>query len=181
MALQKNQQKVIETKALLLEVIKYPTSFKDDANLATALKTQAKLAKYENNERHISLCSLNTFKANSESLLDRGFTEIDELRINAKDAIEGAIMGSKSLKDTKARLRHNIDVLKAERDTLKETNFLLSMLINELRGELKEIAHSTDTVQQRQEKFTHVNKVVEAKLSFTKVRSINASITIEEL
>ncbi len=167
MVLEKNQKKIIETKALLLEVIKDPIPFKDDADLTTALKTQAGLAKYYNEERDIGLCSLNTFKANAESLLDRGFIEIDELRINSKDAIEGAIIGSKPLKNTKTGLRHKVDALEVERDTLQKNNFLLSTIINGLRGELKEMAHSTGTVKQRQEKFNIVNKVVEAKLSYT--------------
>ncbi|MGR6860218.1 hypothetical protein ACU5EH_07850 [Aliivibrio salmonicida] len=167
MVLEKNQRKIIETKALLLEVIKDPTPFKDDVDLATALKTQAGLAKYYNEERDINSCSINTFKANSESLLDRGFIDIDELRINAKDAIEGAIIDNKPLKNTKTGLRHKVDALEIERITLQKTNFLLSMIINDLRGELKELAHSTNTVKQRQEKFKHVNKVVEAKLNYT--------------
>ena len=167
MVLEKNQRNIIETKALLLDVIKEPISFKDDAALIQAVKTQKGLAQYNNEERKIGLCSLNTFKSNAEMLLDRGFLEIDELRINAKDAIEEAIIGCKPLKNTKTGLRHKVDAVEVERDTLQKTNFLLSMIVNELCGELKAMAHSTDSVKQRQEKFNHVNKTVEAKLSYT--------------
>ncbi|XNS81069.1 hypothetical protein AB6D09_017840 [Vibrio cyclitrophicus] len=167
MVLEKNQQKIIETKALLLKIIKNPIQYKDAHDLTTALKTQAGFASYSNKEHDISSCSLNTFKANAESLLDRGFIEINELRINAKDAIESAIASSKPLKNTKAGLRHKVDSLEAERDSLQKANFLQSVIINELRGALKEMALSTDTVEQRHEKLKYVNKVVEAKLSYT--------------
>lgn len=167
MASEKNQRKIIETRALLLEIIKNPIQFKNDDNLKKTLKSQVGVAKYSNQERDIDGCSLNTFKTNAESLLDRGFIEIDELRINAKDAIEEASAGSKPVKNTKAGLHHNIKALDLEIETLRKTNQLLSLIINSLRGELKNMAYSTKTVEQRQEVFKEVNKVVGAKLSYT--------------
>nr|MBF4307656.1 hypothetical protein [Vibrio anguillarum] len=85
--LEKNQTKILETEKLLREIITTPTEFKNDEELLKALKSQSGIAKYQNEERNITSCSLNTVKNISEALLERGFLSLDELRINAKLAI----------------------------------------------------------------------------------------------
>ncbi|MFW1480519.1 hypothetical protein ACEWA0_24095, partial [Vibrio parahaemolyticus] len=95
-----NQQTVLETKTLLLEVIQNPGVFKNDESIKVALKSQGGLAKYKNVERNINPCSLNTLKSLSESLLDKGFLELDSLRINAKNAINKSATG-KMTQDSK--------------------------------------------------------------------------------
>ncbi len=55
-AKEKNQTKVFETKKLLLEIIKNPHSYKGDAELYKALKSQAAIAKLENPDRQIFSC-----------------------------------------------------------------------------------------------------------------------------
>ncbi|MFA0520523.1 hypothetical protein AB4501_26590, partial [Vibrio sp. 10N.222.55.E8] len=86
--LEKNQTKILETEKLLKEIITAPTEFKNDEELLKALKSQSGIAKYQNQERNITPCSLNTVKSISEALLERGFLSLDELRINAKLAVE---------------------------------------------------------------------------------------------
>lgn len=93
--LEKNQTKVLETEKLLKEIITTPAEFKDDEVLMKALKSQSGIAKYQDQERNITSCSLNTVKSISEALLERGFLSLDELRINAKLAIEAAHLNEK--------------------------------------------------------------------------------------
>ena len=93
--LKKNQAKVIETEKLLKEVII------GDEGLKDALKSQAAIADYQNLERNIVSCSLNTVKSRSEDLLTRGFISLDELRKNAKSAIEASLLGVKTSKSNK--------------------------------------------------------------------------------
>jgi len=164
--LEVNQIKIIETKSLLLEIIKTPSKFKDVDALITALSSQQGLAKFSDHERDISPCSLNTFKSASESLLERGFVELDELRINAKDAIEVVEVGSKTTKATKAGLRNIVDVLESELITMKKSNFLLGTIITELRGELKKMAYSNEMLDKKKSSYQELNRKIEAKLSY---------------
>nr|MBF4401627.1 hypothetical protein [Vibrio anguillarum] len=69
--LEKNQTKILETEKLLREIITTPTEFKNDEELLKALKSQSGIAKYQNQERNITSCSLNTVKSISEALLER--------------------------------------------------------------------------------------------------------------
>ncbi|EDM67818.1 hypothetical protein PE36_17675 [Moritella sp. PE36] len=162
-----NQKKVIETKALLLDIIKEPSRFKEDDRLRPALKSQNGLAKYTNIERGIASCTLNTLKSASEPLLVRGFTELDELRNSAKDTIESAILGDKATKSTRTGLRNKIDKLEAQLSTMQKSDFLLTVLITELRGELKKMAHSSDSSELRRAEYHRINRIIEAKLSYT--------------
>lgn len=165
-ALEINQKKVIETKSLLIEIIKEPSNFKGVDVLIKALRSQQGLAKYSDSERDISSCSLNTLKNASEELLDRGFVELNELRINAKDAIEKAVVGSKAGKSTKAGLRNQVDELESEVSILKKSNFLLETIITELRSELKKMAYSEEMLELKKANYKDINRTVEAKLNY---------------
>jgi len=165
--LEKNQNKVIDTKSLLLEVIKEPLKFKDNEALRSSLKSQGGLARFIDNERGIPPCSLNTFKSASDSLFDRGFTEVDELRKNAKNTIEEAIEGSKASKSTRTNLRQQVDDLKLELSVMKKSNYLLTVVISELRGELKRMSESSDDIGKRQHIYQDVSRKVEVKLNYT--------------
>ena len=162
-----NQKKVLETKALLTEVIREPMPFKGDTTLKSALKSQGALAMYLNEERDIASCSLNTLKSASESLLNRGFVELDELRINAKNALESATLGKKATTKTRTGLKHKVDELQDKLRTMKKSNFLQSCFIEELRVELKKMAYSNQSSEQAKEMYQEFNKRLEAKLSFT--------------
>jgi hypothetical protein len=167
-----NQKKAFETKVLLLEVIKEPSSFKDNDGLKIALKSQRGLANFSDENRGIEPCSLNTLKNASELVLDRGFVELNELRINAKDAIEGASVGIKVSKSTRVGLRNTVDDLELKLSLTQESNVLLSTIVSELRRELKVMAYSTARLKERQETYQFINSKVEAKLSYIGNREV---------
>jgi len=164
--LEVNQKKVLETKSLLIEIITTPENFKVIDEISAALHSQQGLAKFSDSERGIAPCSLNTLKNASELMLDRGFIELNELRINAKNAIEKAVVGSKANKVTKAGLRNLVDDLESELNTMKKSNFLLETIITELRGDLKRMAYSDDTPDQKKAHYQYLNRKVEAKLNY---------------
>ncbi|MGR5120871.1 hypothetical protein ACPV5W_19300 [Vibrio astriarenae] len=166
--LEKNQTKILETEKLLREIITAPTEFKNDEELLKALKSQSGIAKYQNQERNITSCSLNTVKSISEALLERGFLSLDELRINAKLAIEAAHhdeKASKGNKQTVVGLRHKVSELESELDAVQRSNSLLTAMVIELRSKLKEIANK-ETVEERQEIYRRHNRTIEAQMNY---------------
>ncbi len=168
--LEKNQTKVLETEKLLREIITSPAEFKDDEVLVKALKSQSGIAKYQNEERNIEPCSLNTLKSNAEALLERGFVSLDELRINSKLAIEAAHhdkKASKGNKRTVVGLKHKVAELESELDAAQRSNFLLTVMVSELRSQLKQLAVHKGTVEERQELYRVHNEKIEAELNYT--------------
>ncbi len=167
--LEKNQTKILETEKLLKEIITAPTEFKNDEELLKALKSQSGIAKYQNQERNITSCSLNTVKSISEALLERGFLSLDELRINAKLAVEAALHNervSKGNKQTVVGLRHKVSELESQLDAARRSNSLLTVTVSELRSQLKLIALK-ETAEERQELYRYHNRKVEAQMSYT--------------
>ncbi|OBU36488.1 hypothetical protein [Photobacterium phosphoreum] len=168
--LEKNQTKVLETEKLLREIITSPAEFKDDEELLKALKSQSAIAKYQNQGRDITSCSLNTVKSISEALLERGFLSLDELRINAKLAIDATHCderASKGNKQTAVGLKHKVAELESELDAAQRSNFLLTVMVSELRSKLKQLAVHEGTVEERQELYRVHNKKIEAELNYT--------------
>ncbi|WP_289098483.1 hypothetical protein [Pseudoalteromonas shioyasakiensis] len=168
--LEKNQTKVLETEKLLKEIITTPAEFKDDEVLMKALKSQSGIAKYQDQERNITSCSLNTVKSISEALLERGFLSLDELRINAKLAIEAAHLNekvSKGNKQTVAGLKHKVSELETELDAALRSNSLLTVMVSELRSRLKQLANHEGTPEERQELYREHNRKIEAQMNFT--------------
>ncbi|EDM59773.1 conserved hypothetical protein [Vibrio parahaemolyticus AQ3810] len=168
--LEKNQTKILETEKLLREIITTPAEFKNDEELLKALKSQSGIAKYQNQERNITSCSLNTVKSISEALLERGFLSLDELRINAKLAIEAARLdekASKGNKQTVAGLKHKVAELESELDKAQRSNSLLTVMISELRSRLKQLANHEGTVEERQELYREHNRKIEAQMNYT--------------
>ncbi|EKO3895391.1 hypothetical protein P0F23_002839 [Vibrio metschnikovii] len=173
--LEKNQIKVLETEKLLRGIITSPAEFKDDAELLEALKSQTGIAKYQDHKRTIEPCSLNTLKSNAETLLERGFLSLNELRLNAKWAIEEALHNerlSKSNKQTVVGLRHKVEELESQLDAAQRSNFLLTVMVSELRSKLKELANHEGTVEERQKKYRDYNKKIEAELNYTLSREV---------
>lgn len=169
-ALEKNQTKILETEKLLKEVITTPAEFKDDEMLLKALKSQSGIAKYQNEERNITSCSLNTVKSISEVLLERGFLSLDELRINAKLAIEDAHhneKASKGNKQTVVGLKHKVAELESQLDALRRSNSLLTATVSELRSQLKQMALYEWTAEQRKKIYHDHNRKLEAQMSYT--------------
>ncbi|MER0365623.1 hypothetical protein [Vibrio vulnificus] len=168
--LEKNQTKVLETEKLLREVITTPGEFKNDEELLKALKSQSGIAKYQNQERNITSCSLNTVKSISEALLERGFLSLDELRINAKSAIEGVHQNeqlSRGNKQTKAGLELQVKELKSELDAAQRSNSLLVAMVSELRSRLKQLAQHEGTIEERLELYREHNRKIEAQMNYT--------------
>ncbi|EIV8655702.1 hypothetical protein MA790_003919 [Vibrio parahaemolyticus] len=168
--LEKNQVKVLETEKLLREVITAPTEFKDDEELVMALKSQSAIAKYQNKKRNIAPCSLNTVKSISETLLVRGFLSLDELRINAKKAIEkanGEEIATKGNKQSKAGLERRVSELESELDVARRSNSLLIAMVSELRSKLKQVANHEGTTEERQELYRDHNRTIEAQMNYT--------------
>ncbi|EOW9298794.1 hypothetical protein ACN25S_003142 [Vibrio cholerae] len=167
--LEKKQTKVIETEKLLREIIKSPTEFKDDEELLKALKSQTGIAKYQDQNRIIEPCSLNTLKSNADALLERGFLSLDELRINAKSAIEEAHheeTASKGNKQTAVGLKHKVAELESELGATQRSNFLLTVMVSELRSRLKQLAKHEGTVEERQELYREHNRKIEAQMNY---------------
>ncbi|HCE4734497.1 TPA: hypothetical protein NGU80_003624 [Vibrio parahaemolyticus] len=162
-----NQIKVLNTAEFLKKVITEPDNFKSDDVLIKALNSQGGIAKYENEEKEITSCSLNTLKTASEVLLERGFLELNDLRLNAKSAIEAAIEGNKANKKTKIGLTHKVNELEAELDITTRSNFLLTTIISDLRSKLKQLAENDDSVEERKELYRRFNKEVQTKLDYT--------------
>ncbi|MBF4242191.1 hypothetical protein, partial [Vibrio anguillarum] len=144
--------------------------FKDDEELMKALKSQSGIAKYQNQERKITSCSLNTVKSISEAFLERGFLSLDELRINAKLAIEAVNhveKASKGNKQTAVGLKHKVAELEFELDAAQRSNSLLTVMVSELRSRLKQLAQHAGTVEDRQELYREHNRKIEAQMSYT--------------
>ena len=97
----------------------------------------------------------------------RGFLSLDELRINAKLAIEGVQLGAKANKRTQTGLKHTIAELEAQLDVVHRSNFLLTTLIKELRSKLKGLSEHDGSVEERKELYLTHNKFIEAELSYT--------------
>ncbi|MGD8233423.1 hypothetical protein [Vibrio sp. TRT 1302] len=168
--LEKNQVKVLETEKLLREIITTPAEFKDDEELVIALKSQSAIAKYQNQERNIAPCSLNTVKNISEALLERGFLSLDELRIHAKRAIEnanGEESATKGNKQSKAGLKRRVAELESELDVARRSNSLLTAMVTELRSKLKQLANYEGTVEVRQELYREHSRKIEAQMNYT--------------
>ncbi|MGX9419305.1 hypothetical protein ACWU4D_18415 [Vibrio sp. WJH972] len=168
--LEKNQTKVLETEKLLREIITSPIEFKRDEELIKALKSQSAIAKYRNQERNIASCSLNTVKNISEALLERGFLSLDELRINAKLAVEAVHHAEKTFKGNKQTvvgLKHKVAELESELDAAQRSNSLLTGMVSELRSRLKQLSVHEGTVEERQELNREYNRKIEAQMNYT--------------
>lgn len=162
-----HQVKVLETKKLLTEIINQPLNYNESEEITLALKSQGGLAKYTDVRQGILSCSLNTLKGVSESLLDRGFGELDQLRLNAKRAIEAATENTKEHKSSRLGLLSRAKNLEEQLEGMQKCNFQLTVIISELRSELKRFAYAKEeSAEQKKLKYEELNKIVEAKLSF---------------
>lgn len=162
-----NQIKVFRLKTLLKEVINNPADFEKDKVLVASLQSQGGIAKYENTDKDIAACSLNTLKRTSDDLLERGFLSLDELRLNAKVAIEEVKPAAKANKKTKTGLNHTIAELEAQLDIVHRSNFLLTTIIKELCSKLKGLSEHDGSVEERKELYRIHHKLIEAELTYT--------------
>ncbi|CED59188.1 Putative uncharacterized protein [Moritella viscosa] len=166
--LEHNQQKILRTHELLNEIIKKPEPFLQDGELKTALVSQGSLAKYINKERGIVACSLNTYKTASESLLPRGFVEINQLRVVANNTINDTKSKTKtaSAKRRVAALEEKVNDLDSQLKSEKKMTVLLTLTNTELLSKLKELAYSTDSVEARESAYKDAEQSFKAKLAY---------------
>ncbi|PAJ74191.1 hypothetical protein CJF42_11940 [Pseudoalteromonas sp. NBT06-2] len=165
-----NQRTILATEALLQEIIKSPDVFKNNNVLVKALKSQGGLAKYEDDERHIGVVSVNTVKTHSDLLFDDGFDDgrgggFDVLRINARDAIEKALKG-KIKKSNEESARQKLAATEKTLTITQQSNFLLNTVIKEMRAHLKEMALQDWTDEERLKHYKDINKKIEAQLNY---------------
>lgn len=73
--------------ALLYECVSEPSRHVNDS-IASHLETQGDLARFDDPNRGISACSLNTMKSTAKFLLDGGFDTVNMARIKAYQAIQ---------------------------------------------------------------------------------------------
>ncbi|EMK3317940.1 TPA: hypothetical protein I7759_14535 [Vibrio vulnificus] len=162
-----NQEKVLNTRYLLLEVIESPENYRDNDGLLQALASQGKLAKYSDENLKIVACSLNTMKNIADSLLDRGFAELDELRKSAKESILESGYDNAENEKTKSGAVRKSKRLELELDETRRSNFLLSLIIKELRCKIKQIAETDDSKELRIDMYKDVDEKVEIQLNYT--------------
>lgn len=166
--LQKNQEKVTNTKELLLHIINEPEKF-NTPEIQNALMSQRKLAAFFSKEYNITSCTLNTLKSAAEYCLSRGFIELDELRQNAKAALEKKIIkDSDPNHNTKAYFKERLKNAEIELDMSKRTILGLTTIIGEMSLELARMANSSNmTNEERQALYRDLNNKLQHKLSFT--------------
>lgn len=164
--LEQNQQKILRTHELLNEVIKNPELFRQTDELKIALVSQGSLAKYIDKERGIIACSLNTYKTASESLLPRGFVEINQLRVAAKNAINGKQPKTATAKGKIASLEKKVNDLGSKLESEKKMTVLLTLMNDELLSKLKQLAYSTDSAEVRKSTYKNTEQSFKTKLDY---------------
>lgn len=167
--LQKNLVKVSNTKILLIKIINEPGKY-NTPEIQNALSSQRKLAAFSSDEHEItSSCVLNTFKNAAEYCLSRGFTELDELRQNARKALEeDEETDSKPKNNTKTYFKERLKNAEEDVDRNKRTIIGLTAIIGEMSSELARMAYSNNmTNKERQAIYEDMNKKLQHKLSFT--------------
>lgn len=162
-----NHQSLLATKQLFLDVISKPSEFTSDENLRKAMKSQGGIAKYEDIDRGITPCSLNTLKSCADRLLTRGFMELEDVRKNALLALEQVEqMNQKANHKTRSGLTKMVEQLKSNNDILRQRNHLLSLIVMSMKNDLKWIVEQSDDPSLLIE-YKERNKKIEAMLSYT--------------
>lgn len=166
--LQKNREKITNTKQLLIDIISDPDQY-NIPEIKNALSGQRKLAAFSSEEYKISACALNTLKNAADNVLLRGFIELDELRQNAKQALDKeALKISKPNHNTKEYFKERLRNVEEELDQSKRTIMNLTAIIGDITAELARISTSHHiTNEEREAIYKDVNNKLQHKLSFT--------------
>jgi hypothetical protein len=141
-----NIKSVAATLKLLREVCTTPQKYIDVHELVEALRSQGKLANYQDPTRAIKPMSLNTFKSSAEEVgeLKGGFVAIDKLRKEAAAAIEKtSVVLDPELIDSNAAKKRAINELHAQTMSLKATNQVFLRAIERVLLDLEDIADTT--------------------------------------
>lgn len=152
---------------LLRDVVSNPSKYKENNYLHNSLKSQGALASYENEEIGIKKCSLNTLKTASIEYLSRGFEEINELRLSAKHKLDSSQEDKSENTKTLAGSKRKADRLKNELERVREQNYLLSIIVSEMKSKMKQLATTRDSVAKRTAIYQQFDEHLEYKLSYT--------------
>ncbi|MAK48703.1 hypothetical protein [Marinobacter sp.] len=123
-------------RKILLAIIQTPSQFCEDEDLQKSLKSQGGIAKLEyetvidQKNVHKTSMSLNTLKRYADELFDRGFEDLDQLRIKALEAAQ-THLDRERRPDSRSRVGLQLKVKELEEDLEKHrsTNFLLLQTI----------------------------------------------------
>lgn len=124
-------------RKILLAIIQTPSQFCEDEDLQKSLKSQGGIAKLEyetvidQKNVHKTSMSLNTLKRYADELFDRGFEDLDQLRIKALEAAQ-THLDRERRPDSRSRVGLQLKVKELEEDLEKHrsTNFLLLQTIS---------------------------------------------------
>lgn len=162
-----NQQSLIAAMELLLAVIESPAVFKDNEKLKKSLKSQGSFAKYEDTERGIKPCSLNTQKTCADRIISGGFEQLNQRRLNAILAIERKIEGAnKANRQTRTGLLRKVNELELDVAILEKQNVMLITLVSNLTSSLSRFAEISENSKLMTE-FEGKNKEIQAMLNYT--------------
>jgi len=133
--LEKNKQNVINLKQFLIEIVKSPKEILDEVpNVLNILKNQSALSKYQDQKRDIVPSSLNTIKRTSDRFIEKGFEEIERLRVLAIKSINKELNRTViTNKVNKEDLKNTIKEHKIEQEELKVVHLVL---LNQLMDDL---------------------------------------------
>ncbi|MGF1756644.1 hypothetical protein L4D76_01590 [Photobacterium sagamiensis] len=164
---------------LLTEVIEEPAQWMSEQEFIDALKVQGKFAKWQDEERGITPCSLNTLKTSAEETLDGGYNRLDQLRLNALAAIEGySERKNGSNKRTRAGLAKRVEELEKKNKILEQQNALLVDIICNLKENAAKYAKKAPALTRAQcEKDM---RGVEARISFSGNKELFKAIAERE-
>jgi hypothetical protein len=160
--------RLLSTRTLndtLSDIIDNPKNWLKNKGLISALKSQRKLAKWEDVELRIRSCSLNTLKTSANRVLSDGFDGMDARRIKALSKIEKETTkglapkpGSRTYLEAKVKLKTTqIAVLEAR-------NMTLTYYIRELQSLIENGIHSCSSQEVRIRNQRQL-EIIHAKLS----------------
>lgn len=161
-----NKRSVANLHELLLSVIKNANPYKANESLIAALRSQSRLARWQDESLEIYPCSLNTHKNAASNVLEGGYANLDQLRINALLAIQESNEADKrGVKLTRVHLISQVVDLKQQVKMLEQVNMHQVNVICELKRICKKFAVEGDaTAQERHKKEM---SQIDAKLYFT--------------
>lgn len=149
----KNANSCLATCNLLKLICRQPARFSKNEEILTALKSQNALARlsfsFEDDGTHKTKMpmSINTLKTHADILLERGFKDLDALRMAASRAIEDLERKDKNTtsKRTKSGLTRLVIDLEEQLQKQQHTNMLLLQGLNIAIHELRNIRGNLDS------------------------------------
>lgn len=145
-----NASSLNATLALLRNIITNPDKYRHDDELLDALKTQSRLARYQNPGAGIKGMSLNTFKAIANSDAPGGFSQFDSLRRQALEKLTQFQADTGLSDNTQASKKRKLKRLDSDVDVLKAANLVLLRAVGKALADLMDIADTkAESVRKR--------------------------------